>query len=109
LKTGDIIELPFGKNLISKKKKLFKRFFIITKKAKKRSYLNFLNYQNRIKKKKYKFSKIFSKLNLGIKTLGIISAHDPILNVIGILNLKNNFYHDSKMNILKSSVLSLQN
>lgn len=107
LKKGDIIELPvFIKNLTTKNEKYFK---LITKKSKKRAYIEFLHSKKKLKKNNKNFPKIFKKLPVGFLNFGAFLDFDSSTNSFAIIADVGNYSHNVHYNILYTSVLTLQN
>lgn len=103
LKQGDIIELPFGKCFFTKIKN--KNYNNEIKKLKRITYKFFKNK----KKKNKKIPKIYKKVLFKAKIRRDFIAYDPTLNIIAIIDKVPTFNYNLKYELLKSSVVGLQN
>lgn len=105
LKIGDIIEFPFGYSLINVKQKinLNKKIF----KIKKETY-KFLKRKKRRTFTK-KIPKIYKNILFKSKKFFNFIAYDPILNIIGVIDLVPNWNLHLHHKLLNKSVIGLQN
>lgn len=104
IKQGDIIELPFGKCFLTKIKKK-KSYNEHVKKLKNVTYKFFKNRRNKNKKIPKIYKKTIFKINLSRDFI----AYDPTLNIIAIIDKAPKFNYNLKYELLKSSVIGLQN
>lgn len=102
-KKGDIIELPFGKSFA--KKIEGKQYNYHVKKLKNVTYKFF----KKKKKQNKKIPKIYKKILFKTRIVKNFIAYDPTLNIIGIIDTVPKFNYNLKYELLKSSVIGLQN
>lgn len=103
LKQGDIIELPFGKCFSIKIKN--KSYNQHVKKLKKVTYKFFKKKKNKNKK----IPKIYKKILFKSTIIKNFIAYDPTLNIIAIIDKVPKFNYNLQYELLKSSVIGLQN
>ena len=103
IKQGDIIELPFGKCFFLKNKS--KTYNQHVKKLKNVTYKFFKKKKNKNKK----IPKIYKKVVFKTTIVKNFIAYDPTLNIVAIIDKIPKFNYNLKYELLKSSVIGLQN
>ena len=103
LKQGDILELPFGKCFaLGLKTRNYKQHI---KKLKNVTYRFF----KKKKKQNKKIPKIYKKILFKTTIVKNFIAYDPTLNIVAIIDKVPKFNYNLKYELLKSSVIGLQN
>ena len=106
---GDIIELPSGFYLTTRRKKIRAAFRIITNRAKRTVYRHFMARKRGIRKYNQIIPKIFKRLPTQVRLINKYIAFDPGLNAFAVMYPLYNLTKDVQHRLTKSSVLTLQN